>query len=268
MMAVNAAITLARPLLIKGEPGTGKTLLAQEIARSLDSVRCSSGTSSPPPRRSRACTSTTRCRACATRSSARQRVHDIAQLHRQGTAVGGVRVRGAAGAADRRDRQGRHRVPERPAARARSHGVLRLRDARAGAGAAPARSSSSPATTRRSCRTPSCAAASSTTSASRTRRRCARSSTCTIPDLKKELLGEALDAFFEVRATPGAEEEALDLRAARLDQAADGRGHPARGAALAATTKKIIPPLHGALLKNEQDVHLFERLVFMHRRAR
>ncbi len=35
MMAVNAAITLARPLLIKGEPGTGKTLLAQEIARAL-----------------------------------------------------------------------------------------------------------------------------------------------------------------------------------------------------------------------------------------
>jgi hypothetical protein len=29
---------------------------------------------------------------------------------------------------------------------------------------------------------------------------------------------------------------------------------------------KIIPPLHGALLKNEQDVHLFERLVFMSRR--
>ena len=35
MMAVNAAITLGRPLLIKGEPGTGKTQLAQEIARSL-----------------------------------------------------------------------------------------------------------------------------------------------------------------------------------------------------------------------------------------
>src|SRR6185369_8566184 len=35
MMAVNAAITLARPLLIKGEPGTGKTQLAEEIARSL-----------------------------------------------------------------------------------------------------------------------------------------------------------------------------------------------------------------------------------------
>jgi MoxR-like ATPase len=36
MVAVNAAITLARPLLIKGEPGTGKTQLAQEISRCLE----------------------------------------------------------------------------------------------------------------------------------------------------------------------------------------------------------------------------------------
>src|SRR5690349_2341545 len=35
MMAVNAAVTLQRPLLVKGEPGTGKTLLAREVARSL-----------------------------------------------------------------------------------------------------------------------------------------------------------------------------------------------------------------------------------------
>jgi hypothetical protein len=32
--------------------------------------------------------------------------------------------------------------------------------------------------------------------------------------------------------------------------------------------KKLIPPLHGALLKNEQDVQLFERLAFLHRRER
>jgi MoxR-like ATPase len=35
-LAVNAAITLGRPLLVKGEPGTGKTQLAEEVARSLD----------------------------------------------------------------------------------------------------------------------------------------------------------------------------------------------------------------------------------------
>jgi len=59
------------------------------------------------------------------------------QLHRQGHAVAGLR-RGFAGrAADRRDRQGRHRVSQRPAARARPHGVLRLRDARAAEGEAP-----------------------------------------------------------------------------------------------------------------------------------
>ena len=59
MLAVNAAITLKRPLLVKGEPGTGKTMLAEEVAQAL-TCRCCSGTSSPPPRRSRACTSTTR----------------------------------------------------------------------------------------------------------------------------------------------------------------------------------------------------------------
>jgi MoxR-like ATPase len=36
MMAVNAAITVARPLLVKGEPGTGKTRLAEEVAAALD----------------------------------------------------------------------------------------------------------------------------------------------------------------------------------------------------------------------------------------
>ena len=42
--AVNAAVTLERPLLIKGEPGTGKTLLAAEIARALEAVPDPAGT--------------------------------------------------------------------------------------------------------------------------------------------------------------------------------------------------------------------------------
>ena len=65
----------------------------------------------------------------------------------------------------------------------------------------------------------------------------------------------------------GPEEEALDLRAARLAEAPDGRGHVARRAARRIPSK-LIPPLHGALLKNEQDVHLFERLAFISRRER
>src|ERR1700689_856918 len=87
------------------------------------------------------------------------------------------------------------------------------------------------------------------------------------PGLKKELLAEALRAFFEVRAMPGLKKkpstsELLDwiklLLAEDIAPEALRSGDP----------RKVIPILHGALLKNEQDVHLFEQLVFMHRRAR
>ena len=70
MMAVNAAVTLQRPLLIKGEPGTGKTHAGRGSRAGARAAAVRSGTSSPPPRPSRACTSTTRCRGCAIRSSA------------------------------------------------------------------------------------------------------------------------------------------------------------------------------------------------------
>ena len=84
------------------------------------------------------------------------------------------------------------------------------------------------------------------------------------PQLKQELLAEALAVFFEVRATPGLKKkpstsELLDWL--KLLLAEDIPPEALRSK----DRKTIIPPLHGALLKNEQDVHLFERLVFMTR---
>jgi hypothetical protein len=66
-MAVNAAVTLERPLLIKGEPGTGKTMLAVEVAKSLNRPLFQ------PPRRSKGSMSTTRFPGCATRNWAKTR---------------------------------------------------------------------------------------------------------------------------------------------------------------------------------------------------
>jgi MoxR-like ATPase len=84
------------------------------------------------------------------------------------------------------------------------------------------------------------------------------------PGIKRRLLSEALTRFFEIRDTPGLKKkpstsEVLDW--IRLLVADDVEPE-----VLAASDKNALPKLHGALLKNEQDVHLFERLAFMNRR--
>jgi MoxR-like ATPase len=86
------------------------------------------------------------------------------------------------------------------------------------------------------------------------------------PTLKKELLAEALAAFFKLREMPGLKKkpstsELLDW--IKLLVAEDIPPEALRSD----DPKKAIPPLYGALLKNEQDVHLFEQLVFLHRRG-
>ncbi len=86
------------------------------------------------------------------------------------------------------------------------------------------------------------------------------------PKLKKNLLREALNAFFKVRDVPGLKKkpstsELLDW--IKLLLAEDIPPEALR----ADDSRKAIPPLYGALLKNEQDVHLFEQLVFLDRRA-
>ena len=86
------------------------------------------------------------------------------------------------------------------------------------------------------------------------------------PDLKKDLLSEALNAFYKVRDVRGLKKkpstsELLDW--IKLLLAEDIPPEVLRGD----NQRNAIPPLYGALLKNEQDVHLFEQLVFLDRRS-
>jgi MoxR-like ATPase len=85
------------------------------------------------------------------------------------------------------------------------------------------------------------------------------------PRLKKDLLSEALNAFYKVRDVPGLKKkpstsELLDWIKLLLAEDISPELLNAKD------SRKAIPPLYGALLKNEQDVHLFEQLVFLDRR--
>src|SRR6059058_5985605 len=85
------------------------------------------------------------------------------------------------------------------------------------------------------------------------------------PGIKQRLVSEALNLFYEVREVPGMKKkpstsELLDWLKLLLVE--DITPETLRERA----PKKLIPPLHGALIKNEQDVHLFERLAFLARR--
>jgi MoxR-like ATPase len=85
------------------------------------------------------------------------------------------------------------------------------------------------------------------------------------PGIKRRLMEEALKVFFEVREVPGLKKkpstsELLDWLKLLLSEDVSPEQLRERD------TRKLIPPLHGALLKNEQDVSLFEKLAFIARR--
>ena len=86
------------------------------------------------------------------------------------------------------------------------------------------------------------------------------------PDLKKRLLKEALEAFYKVREVPGLKKKPSTSELLDWIKLLVAEDIPAE-ALRAEDSRKAIPPLYGALLKNEQDVHLFEQLVFLDRRA-
>jgi len=85
------------------------------------------------------------------------------------------------------------------------------------------------------------------------------------PGIKQQLVRDALNRFYEIRDVPGLKKkpstsELLDWLKLLLNEDID------LSTLRETDTNKLIPPLHGALLKNEQDVHLFERLAFLARR--
>lgn len=87
------------------------------------------------------------------------------------------------------------------------------------------------------------------------------------PDIKERLVKNALGSFYEVRDVPGLKKkpstsELLDWLKLLMNEDIDPETLRENDAG------KLIPPLHGALIKNEQDVHLFERLAFLARRER
>ncbi|MBB88018.1 MoxR family ATPase [Abyssibacter sp.] len=86
------------------------------------------------------------------------------------------------------------------------------------------------------------------------------------PKLKPELLRAAMEIFFDLRDAPGLKKkpstsELIDWLKLLLAEDIDAT------TLRESSAKKALPPLYGALIKNEQDVHLFEKLVFMSRRG-
>ena len=85
------------------------------------------------------------------------------------------------------------------------------------------------------------------------------------PDIKQKLVSEALNVFYQIRDVPGLKKkpstsELLDWLKLLLNEDVPPEALKEKD------PTRLIPPLHGALLKNEQDVHLFERLAFLARR--
>src|ERR1700738_231327 len=85
------------------------------------------------------------------------------------------------------------------------------------------------------------------------------------PDLQRELLHEALTTFFKIRDTPGLKKKPTTSELLDWIKLLVTEDIPPE-ALRSDDAKKLIPPLYGALLKNELDVHLFEQLVFLNRR--
>jgi len=263
-LAVDAAVTLGRPLLIKGEPGTGKTQLAQEVARSLGR-----------PLFEWHIKSTTRAQQGLYEYDAVSRLRDSQLGDARVQDIANYIVKGTLWRAFESEQQAVLLIDEidkadiefpndllreldrmefyvyetRELVRARHRPVVVITSNN---------EKELPDAFLRRCffhyiRFPDAGTMASIVDVH-------------YPGLKKSLLKEALEAFYRIREVPGLKKkpstsELLDW--IKLLVAEDVPPEALRSD----DQKTSIPPLYGALLKNEQDVHLFEQLVFLHRRA-
>lgn len=264
-LAVNAAITLERPLLIKGEPGTGKTMLAEELAASLNTELISWHIKS-----------TTKAQQGLYEYDAVSRLRDSQLGDEKVNDIGNYIVKGKLWHAfeasnrpvllideiDKADiefpndllleldkmefyvyeTQQKIVAQQRPIVIITSNNEKELPDAFL-----------------RRCffhyiRFPEVDEMKAIVDVH-------------FPNIKQQLLDEALALFFDLRDIPGLNKkpstsELIDwLKLLLAEDIPPEVLHETR-------QRKVIPPLHGALLKNEQDVHLFEKLAFLQRSGR
>jgi MoxR-like ATPase len=264
-VAVNAAIALERPLLVKGEPGTGKTILAQEVARALGKRLIAWHIKST----TKAQQGLYEYDAVARLRDGQlgdPRVHDIANYIVRGKMWEAFEADEAPvllideiDKADiefpndlllELDRMEFHVYETRQTIRAKRRPLVIITSNN---------EKELPDAFLRRCffhyiRFPD-------------RETMRRIVEVHYPGLQQALVREALNVFYEIREVPGLKKkpstsELIDW--IKLLMVEDIPPETLR----TKDPAKLIPPLHGALLKNEQDVHLFERLAFLHRRER
>src|SRR5277367_1806310 len=263
MMAVNAAVTLSRPLLIKGEPGTGKTQLAQEIARSLGKpmFEWHVKSTSKAQQGLYEYDAVSRLRDSQLGDA---RVHDIANYIIRGklwdaftTDETVVLLIDEIDKADIEfpndllldlDRMEFHVYETRQTVAAKHRPIVIITSNN---------EKELPDAFLRRCffhyiRFPDTETMTKIVDVH-------------YPDIRRDLVREALAVFYEIREVPGLKKkpgtsELLDwLKRLMVDELPPE-------ALRSRDPKIVVPPLHGALLKNEQDIHLFERLAFLARR--